>query len=199
MKYLIIFIITLLYNVSGYSQLKSKVQTISGVEVYIMAEPLREYEILEGTSKSAQLGSPLTRGLSNPSISTRVWKYIKKIKKGLNKKGESLEAVMYTKGKSMSAIRFISPPTDENYRVGVVKEVNGIPFFVMSKPIDDYKEVGKVWNGLKLKSFVTLGIANNSIEKDLKEFSKWSKNEFKKGEISALMYTDGKKAVSIKF
>jgi len=200
MKNRIFFLIAIILCISNcFSQHKSKVKLVNGVEVYILAEPLREYEILDGTSKSVQFGSYLAKGIINASISTRIYKYVKKIKKEFYKKGETLDAVMYVGGKSMHAIRFISPPTNENNRIGVIKEVKGIPFFVMSMPVDDYKVVSKIGNGLKLKSFATMGIVNNSIEADLKGFASKVQNKFRKEKISAIIYSEGKKASAIKF
>ena len=199
MKKNILLTLVLFSITTGYSQHKSKVSTFYNKEIYIFAEPLREYEILKGTNSSTQWTSGLTRGLVNPSIKDRVVGFIQKLTTEYAKKGETFDAVLYTGGKEIKAIRFTGPPTQENFRTAFVREVNNIPFFVLSKPVGDYQVVSKVSNGLKLKSFATLGFVNNSIEQDLKSFTNKVKRKFKKGKIEALIYIDKKKAHSIKF
>ena len=199
MRKILFFILLLFFTNQFVAQLKAKVKTIYGIEVYIMAEPVREYVILKGSKNVTQWGSGLTRGLVNPSIYKRIEKFALKVKEEYANKGEKIDAILYTKGKSINAIRFIVPPTLENNRIGIIKKVNGIPFFVLNEPLNKYSIVSKkVSNGIKLKSFITLGIANNSIERDLIEFTNKVKRKYKKGKVSALIYKTGKRAISIK-
>jgi hypothetical protein len=99
----------------------------------------------------------------------------------------------------MTAIKFTEESTPENDRIARVKKINGIPFYVMSKPLKTYDFVKAIGSGLKWKSTITSGKINNSIEQDLMEFAKKMQKKFRKNEISAIIYEDGKKATAIKY
>ncbi len=194
-----IFILALLLSISVFGQIKSKVQKVNGIEVYLLAEPVREYEVVKSKGKGIQWGSAVTGGLINESISTKVTKYIKRLIKEYKKEDISFDAVIYTNGKQMTAIRFTEEKTEENDRIATVQKINGIPFFVMSEPVLEYDFVKTIGGGIKWKSAITAGLVNNSIEQDLMKFAKKMKRKFKKKEISAIIYERGKKASAIKF
>jgi hypothetical protein len=73
--------LVLLVAMNCFAQQKSKVQKVNGIEVYLLAEPIREYETLKSGGKGIQWGSAITGGLINESIATKVTKYIKKLAK----------------------------------------------------------------------------------------------------------------------
>jgi hypothetical protein len=80
----------------------------------------------------------------------------------------------------MSAIKFTGKKTSKNDRVSIVQSINGIPFFVMSKPMKKHDFVKTIDGGIKWKFALTAGIVNNSIEEDLMKFAKKMKNKFRK-------------------
>jgi hypothetical protein len=192
---LLIFIISL----NLFAQLKSKVYKVNGIEVYILAEPVREYEVIKSKGKGIQWGSFITGGLINESISTKVTKYIKRLNKAYKEANIQYDAVIYSNGKQMNAIRFTDEKNDENDRVAIVNKINSIPFFVLSEPLKEYTFVKTVGGGIKWKSAITAGLWNNSIEQDLMKFAKKVKKKFKKKKVDAIIYERGKKASAIKF
>lgn len=192
-------ILVLFITLNSVAQIKAKVQKVNGIEVYLLAEPVREYETLKGGGKGIQWGSAITGGLINESIATKVSKYIKKLAKQYKEENIKFDAVVYTNGKQMTAIKFTDEKTAENDRIAVVQKIEGIPFFVMSEPIKEYEFVKTIGGGIKWKSALTGGLINNSIEQDLMKFAKKMKKKFRKKQISAIIYERGKKANAIKF
>ena len=191
--------LVLFIGMNCFAQQKSKVQEVNGIEVYLLAEPLREYETLKSGGKGIQWGSAITGGLINESIATKVTKYIKKLAKEYKYENIGFDAIIYTNGKQMTAIKFTDEKTDENDRIAIVQKIEGIPFFVMSEPIIEYEFVKSIGGGLKWKSALTGGLINNSIEQDLMKFAKKMDKKFRRKQISAIIYKRGKKANAIKF
>ncbi|MDT7832440.1 hypothetical protein RQM59_08615 [Flavobacteriaceae bacterium S356] len=195
----ILTILLIAISTTVFSQLKSKVYKVNGIEVYLLAEPVREYEVIKSKGKGIQWGSFITGGLINESISTKITKYIKRLNKAYKEAKIQYDAVIYTNGKQMNAIRFTDERTDENDRIATVQRINNIPFFVLSEPIKEYTFVKTVGGGIKWKSALTVGLWNNSIEQDLMKFAKKVKKKFKKKKVDAIIYERGKKASAIKF
>jgi hypothetical protein len=195
----VLSILVLFITLNSVAQIKSKVQKVNGIEVYLLAEPVREYETLKGGGKGIQWGSVITGGLVNESIATKVSKYINKLAKQYKYENIKFDAVIYTNGKQMTAIKFTDEKTPENDRIAVVQKIEAIPFFVMSEPIKDYDFIKKIRGGIKWKSALTGGLINNSIEQDLLKFAKKMEKKFWRKQISAIMYKRGKKAIAIKF
>jgi len=195
----IILIATLLVVTNAMSQRKAKVHTLNGIEVYILAQPVRDYEIITTAKNSVKWGSYITGGLINESISTKVSKFVKKLLKEYTEEGIKFDAILYNSGKNMTAIKFTDEATKENKGIATVQRLNGIPFYVMNEPVEEYKYINTIGKGIKWKSLVTAGLLNNSIEQDLVKFAKKVENKFKKGKINAVIYSNGKKAISVKF
>jgi hypothetical protein len=195
----ILSVLVLIIAINSFAQQKSKVQKVNGIEVYLLAEPVREYETLKTGGKGIQWGSAITGGLINESIATKVTKYIKKLAQEYKEKNIDFDAIIYTNGKQMTAIKFTDEKTDENDRVAIVQKIEGIPFFVMSEPINEFDFVKTIGGGIKWKSAITGGLINNSIEQDLIKFAKKMSKKFRKKQISAIIYERGKKATAILF
>jgi hypothetical protein len=195
----ILSVLVLFIAINSFAQQKSKVQKVNGIEVYLLAEPVREYETLKTGGKGIQWGSAFTGGLINESIATKVTKYIKKLAQEYKEKNIDFDAIIYTNGKQMTAIKFTDEKTDDNDKVAIVQKIEGIPFFVMSEPINEYDFVKTIGGGIKWKSAITGGLINNSIEQDLMKFAKKMSKKFKKKQVSAIIYERGKKANAILF
>ena len=190
--------LTLVLGINCFSQQKSKVQKVNGIEVYLLAEPVREYKVLKTSGKGIQWGSLLTYGLVNESISDKVTNYIKKLAKHYKDRNIEFDAVMYSHGKQMTAIKFSELKTEENDRIATVHEIEGIPVYVMSTPISDYKYIKTIKGGIKWKSALTAGLLNNSIEEDLLKFKNKMNVDSKKKQMSAIIYERGKSVDEIK-
>lgn len=197
----ITFLIALLTVTNFYAQNKNlaKVQKVNGIEAYIMSEPLRDYEVVMGGDNKIQWGSFITGGIINSSIETRISKFVKALQEKSEEEGIKFDAVVYTDGKNVSAIKFTEEKTDENERMAEVQKMDGIPLFILSEPVLDYTVEVDRGGGIKWKSLVTAGLMNNSIEQDVEQFVKALDGKFKRNKIDAIMYADGKEADGIKF
>jgi hypothetical protein len=71
---------------------------------------------------------------------------------------------------------------------------------VFSEPIAEYEVVSKKGGGFKMKSLVTGGLVNNSIEEDLKQFVTRIQKDCEDDhlQLDGVIYTTGKSAVGIK-
>ncbi|QHI35928.1 hypothetical protein IMCC3317_12760 [Kordia antarctica] len=200
MKKITLLFITLFYIGICFSQNDiAKVAKVNGIEVYILNEPLRKYEVAFNKKKGIQWSSFLTGGFINASISTKITRYIDRLQKESKETGEKFDAIVYTNGKNVTAIRFIDPNDSENKGLATVQKIEGIPVFAMCEPILAYDETKKKGGGIKWKSMVTVGLWNNSIEQDLIKFAKRFKRHYKKKKIDAIIYRRQKKAYGIKF
>lgn len=135
----------------------------------------------------------------NESISKKVSKFIKKLHEEFLKEGVKFDAVLYDTGKNIVAIRFTDTPLADTKGIAIIHKLNGIPFYVMSEPIETYKYISSIGKGIKWKSLMTAGLWNNSIEQDLMKFAEKIEGKYRKQKISAVVYSNGKKAISIKF
>jgi len=201
MKKLVILIALFLTTLNTFSQRKyfAEVYIVNGVEAYILNEPVRPYEIVYGKGQSINWGSYLTAGIINKGISSKVGKFIKGIVKRATKDGKTIDAVIYTSGKNVAAIKFTDSPTPETRLKARVHRLNGIPTYVMCEPYKNFKVAKSKRGGLKWKSFLTAGLINNSIEQDLMKFAKKFKKMYSKHQIDALYYTSGKSCDAIVF
>ncbi len=198
MKTIITTLLVLLIFIPTIAQQRiAKVQKINGVEVYIMAEPLREYEVVIGKGNSIKWSSFITGGLLNESVATKVTSFVNKIKKKSASENIDMDAIIYTNGKKIVAIKFTKEATDNNDRIAEVQKLNGYPVFVLNEPILDYSVEKDKGPGMKWKSFLTAGLINNSIEQDIDKYAKRFSKHFRKGNINAIQYTNGKHAIGI--
>lgn len=200
MKKLLLFT-AILFTSIFYAQDKelARVQKVNGTEVYILSEPLREYDVVFGEGNKIQWGSFLTGGLTNESIAEKVAYFVKGIRKEADKENLDFDAVVYTNGKSVSAIKFTDKKTAENDMIARVQRMEGIPVFIMNQPLLDYEVEEDKGPGLKWKSMVTGGMVNNSIEEDVEKYMHRFRKEIKKEEIEAIQYSNGKDAIGITF
>lgn len=194
-------VLALFLSVSIYAQKPplAKVNKVNGVEVYVLSEPLRDYEVVFGGDNKIQWGSFVTGGLLNASIETRMSKFVKAVQEKSEAEDRKFDAVIYTDGKNVSAIKFLEEKSDENERMAEVQKMDGIPLYIMSEPIANYSVEADKGGGIKWKSLVTAGLMNNSIEQDVEQIVKKLDGKFKRGKIDAIMYADGKKGDGIKF
>ena len=181
-----IFILT--FSVQSQSKEKdlARVKRVNGVEVYIMNEPLRDYETVVDVNTGLKAESLLTGGLINKSIAGRVEQFINRIKK----ENPNIDAVVYTTGKRIIGIKFKTDGTIEDKGIARVSKMKGLPVFIMCEPLTEYNTLNSKGGGIKWKSAFTAGIINNSIEEDVSKIVK--KLEDIKG-VEAF-YFDGSKA-----
>jgi len=179
------------------AQEMAKVSKVNGVEVYILAEPTRSYEVVMGGKNPIPWSAiAFGSGLTGEAISTKMTRFIKSLQGKAEKEDTAFDAVVYTNGKSVSAIRFTDEATEENDRLAEVQKIEGIPVFIMNEPLKKYVVENEKKSGINW----TRGALNSpSIEEDVEKYARKLKKSFKKGEVDALIYSRGKKCSGIKF
>jgi len=107
MKKTLFLFMTLFISVINAQEI-AKVSKVNGVEVYILAEPIREYEVVMGGKNSIKWSSFATGGLVNDGISSKISQFVKALQEKAQKENVTFDAVIYTNGKSVNAIKGIS-------------------------------------------------------------------------------------------
>lgn len=197
MKRIVLLVLAFGWLTDGIAQkedadLLGRVRKINGVEAYIMCEPLRAYETVVDVNTGAKAESLLTGGLVNKSIAGRAEQFIKRIKK----ENENIDAVVYSSGKRIIGIKFTDAGSEKTKGIGKVSKISGLPTFVMCEPIRGYETLKSEGGGVKWKSLVTAGIANNSIEEDVQKIVK--KLDGVKG-VEACYFDGTKEGEAIRF
>ena len=188
-----------LFLSNANAQVNARVTKVNGIEVYILSEPVREYEVVIGQGNSIQWSSLVSGGLVNDNIATKISRFVKGVQNQATQQNITFDAIIYSNGKSVSAVKFIDNKTEENDRIAEVQKVNGMPVYIMSEPLKKYSVESDKGGGVKWKSLVTAGLVNNSIEEDLQKYLNKLEKDFKRGKIDALLYTRGKTCDGIKF
>lgn len=194
-KKLLLIALACVLGLATYAQHSSnsvaKVRKINGVEAYILCEPLREYEVVVDAGTGLKAESMLTGGLVNKTISDRVEQFIRKV----TKENARVDAVIYSAGKRIVGVQFTDEGTAQTKGHGTVSKVMGYPVFVMNEPVKDYTPLGSKSGGLKLKSLVTAGLVNNSIEEDVQQMVKKVQSRAADG----ILFEGGRDATAIQF
>lgn len=192
----IILLMTFLLCATGISLAQNeeslaKVRKINGVEAYILCEPLREYEVVVDAGTGIKAESLLTGGLVNKTISDRVEQFIRRV----TKENGRVDAVIYSAGKRIVGVQFTDEGTSETKGHAKVSRVMGYPVFVMNDPIKNYSALGSKSGGIKVKSLVTGGLMNNSIEEDVQQMVK----KVQSRAADAILFEGGRDATAIQF
>ena len=176
----------------------SKVNKMDGVEVYFMSEPLRKYTVViqsDAILGNASVKSLASGGLSTPTISDKANRLVKNTVNNANKDGKSIDAIVYTSGKSVVGVKFTDEPNENTSGIGKVNKINGVDVYVFAEPLVPYEELSEGKAKAHGGALMTAGIVNSSIEDDLTKLVENTKDE----ETSAVMYSSGKKGLSIKY
>ena len=169
----------------------AKVQTVNGVEVFIMNTPLREYEVVQEIETTAKIKNILKEGSLTKNISDKVIQFISLARKlDIN-----FDAVLYNSGKTLVCIKFKDNGSPETIGLAKVEKVSNLYAFVMCKPSQGYNVIGETDGGLKLGSIITLGMVSNSISEDVDKMLDNLKNN--KGLEACIFY--GNRGEAIKF
>lgn len=166
--FLTIITVTLFSNIFAQTSITNdlaRVNKVNGVEVYVMSEPLRDYETVIDVGTGLKAESLITGGIINKSISERISQFVHRAKK----ENLAIDAVIYSSGKRVIGIKFKTEGTIENIGISRSTKIKGFYTFVMCEPLNDYKVLESKGGGVKWKSAITGGIVNNSIEDDVKK------------------------------
>ncbi len=175
-------------------QVRARVQKIEGKEIYVLNEPLRSYEVIGEVKTGLKLTSIVTRGIINEHINDKTTQFVRRMNRKMEKSGMEFDALLYQDGKKIQAIRFTQAATPANEGIARVKAINNVSSFIMAEPLQDYQVMETISTGIKLVPFLTYGLINNSIERDVKTFVR---KAAKKGEANFLVYTSGRRASAI--
>jgi len=143
----------------------ARVKKFNGIEVYVMCEPVRDYESLVDIGTGLKAESIITGGLVNKSISGRIEQFINKAKK----ENSNIDAIIYTSGKRVVGVKFKDEPTEQTKGIGRASKMKGHYLYVMCEPLNDYEVLKSKGGGIKWKSAFTGGLVNNSIEEDIEK------------------------------
>jgi len=184
-------------NMDGFA----RVQKVMGVEAYFLSEPTREYEVVLSEGPGFSAASFFTGGLVNETISTRASKFVKKAIEEAKGQGKEFDAIIYNSGKSIVAVKFTDEATLSNKGIGKVQKIDAVEVYILSEPLKDYKLVNKKNSGLKIKSLVTAGLINNSIEQDIAKMIRRIKSDakFKSKKVDAVIYSAGRSGIGVEF
>lgn len=174
----------------------ARVQKLNGVEVYILCEPLRDYESVTSVTTGVKAESILTAGLINENISDKVLQFITRARK----QGAMFDAVQYSGGKNIMTIKFTAEATPANKGIGRVRKLDNADVYVLAEPLQNYETIissGTSLSNVKWKSLLTAGVVNNSIEDDLSGMIRDMRG--KGVTMDGVIYTGGKSAMSFKY
>ncbi|MCY7349521.1 MAG: hypothetical protein LH606_02475 [Cytophagaceae bacterium] len=82
-----------------------RVKKLNGLDVYVMNEPLSQYETVLDTRGGAKAKSYLTGGMVNNSIEEDMAQFVKRIIKEAEEEKKTIDAVVYSGGKSAIAVK----------------------------------------------------------------------------------------------
>ena len=84
----------------------AKAAKLNGYEVYVMSEPVRDYETVVDVSTGAKAKSYITGGLVNNSIEEDISQYVKRADRDAKEENKKIDAVVYTGGKRAIGVKF---------------------------------------------------------------------------------------------
>jgi DNA-binding FrmR family transcriptional regulator len=203
-KSLLITLFLLCLVKTGFSQTNkglARVTKMQGYEVYALCEPLREYEVVFDVTTGAKASSMLTGGVVNEGVSDKLSQFVNRAMKEAKEKKQDFDAVVYTGGKKVVAVKFKDEGTEKTKGIARVNKLEGLEVYVMNEPLQDYETLIDVNTGLKAKSYMTGGLVNNSIEEDMAQYVRRTikeADEAKKEKPEAVVYTGGKRAIGVK-
>lgn len=204
MKTFLMIIASLTMSAKGFSQSEqglAKVMKVQGLETYVLCEPVREYKVVFTINSAMKAGSFLTAGLVNEGVSAKMGQFIKKGLRTAEKKGFTIDAIVYTAGKQAVGVQFTDQATDETRTLARVRKINGLEVYVMNEPVNHYQLVTEKGTGMKAVSPLTAGIINNSIADDVTQYTRrLTKESAEQNQtIDAVIYAAGKRAVGVRF
>ncbi|GAA4450358.1 hypothetical protein GCM10023189_10860 [Nibrella saemangeumensis] len=84
----------------------ARVKKVDGYELYVLSEPVREYDRVVDATGGLKAKSYFTSGLVNNSIEEDMAQFVKRVKKEAAEDKKDFEAVIYSGGKSAIGVKF---------------------------------------------------------------------------------------------
>jgi hypothetical protein len=178
----------------------ARVQRIDGVEAYFMSEPINDYDVVFDVTTGLKATSVITGGLINEGVSEKASQYVKRAIKEAKKDGHEFDAIIYSSGKRIVAVKF-KQSDPQTKMIARVNKIDGVEIYVLAEPLAAYEVANKKGGGFKMKSALTGGLVNNSIEEDVAQFVKKLAKDAEKDNIKldGIIYSAGKNATGIQF
>ena len=179
----------------------ARVGKINGVPVYILSEPLNDYQVVLTKHTGAKIGALASEGLVNEGINEKVAQYVTRISREARRKRIEFDAILYTGGKRAAAIKFDQESSPLTQGLARVDRVNGVHVFILSEPVNEYEVLTSKNGGLKAASYLSQGHINRSISGDVGQFVKRIKRKSRNSglPVEAVIYNAGKRAIGVKF
>lgn len=196
MKSLFFALIALTVSFSSMAQTDTKqlcrVSKIQGKEVYVMCEPLRDYEVV------AKVNSTVSQLLGNsPTIQNMVNTMVEKaVNKETKGKVGAFDAIITSDGDVALLVKFKEGNTEQK-GLARVNKIQGKETYIMCEPLRDYDTVDKVNSTLDQVLGVDPTIqnmVNSMVEKAVNKEQKG-----KVGNFDAIITSDGDVSILVKF
>lgn len=171
----------------------ARVSKLQGIEIYMLSEPIRDYEVISDVSGGINTTSAITGGMVNESIADKASNFVRRALK----ENSRIDAVIYASGKRVVGVRFKDAPTLANKGIARVKKINGFDTYILSEPLKDYEVLTSKGGGIKWKSYLTGGLINNSIEEDIEKMVK--KIQGNGTAVDGIIYSAGKTASGFRY
>lgn len=179
----------------------SKVDKVNSLDVYFMADPLSEYEIVNytgGQFSDFQMKNIFSYG-SRSSLSSRMSFITMEALKLAKSENEEIHGILYREGNSILMIRYTD--TSVKTRLGKVDTIKGLETYVFSEPHNRTYTVteSSEFKSGSLTSTFTLGLIDASMRDNIDVFINYIVHSKNKNKANAILYHSGKEGHGIKF
>lgn len=178
----------------------ARVNRIDGIDVFFMNEPLNDYEVVFDVGTGLKATSIVTGGLVNEGVSEKAAQFVNRAIREAKQDKHEFDAIIYSSGKRVIAVKY-KDPKPELKLMATVQKIEGVEIYILCEPAKEYEVLNSKKGGLKMKSVITGGLVNNTIEEDVAQFvNKLVKDAASDNErIDGILYGAGKSAAGIKF
>lgn len=178
----------------------ARVNRIDGIDVFFMNEPLNDYEVVFDVGTGLKATSIVTGGLVNEGVSEKAAQFVNRAIREAKFEKKEFDAIIYSSGKRVIAVKY-KDPKPELKLMATVQKIEGVEIYILCEPAKEYEVLNSKKGGLKMKSVITGGLVNNTIEEDVAQFvNKLVKDAASDNErIDGILYGAGKSAAGIKF
>ncbi|GAB3338488.1 hypothetical protein GCM10027299_50630 [Larkinella ripae] len=90
----------------GSDKALARVRKIDGLAVYVMNEPVKDYETVVDASGGVKAKSYFTGGIVNNSVEEDIEQFVRRVKKEAQEAKKPIDAVVYSSGKRAIGVKF---------------------------------------------------------------------------------------------
>jgi hypothetical protein len=168
------------------------VNKIQGKEVYVMCEPVREYDVVDKVNSTVAQLLGVAPTLSN-MVNTLVDKAVNKEQKG---KVKPFDAIVTTDGNNAILIKFRDENTDKKC-IATASKIQGKEVYILSEPLRDYSSVDKVNSAFA--QIIGIDPTIDNMVKTMVDKAVNKEVDGKVGKFDAVLTSDGDVAILVKF